>query len=117
MDIATVGVASMISLERRGTVCREVRIALASVAPTPVRARSAEDMLRGQTLSPQLVAAAAREAQARITPIDDVRGSATYRKSIVEALTQRTLERAIEMARGQDLPYETQRRLAVQTAF
>ena len=117
MDIATVGVASMISLERRGTVCREVRIALASVAPTPVRARSAEDMLRGQTLSPQLVAAAAQEAQARITPIDDVRGSATYRKSIVEALTQRTLERAIEMARGQDLPYETQRRLAVQTAF
>ncbi len=117
MDIATVGVASMISLEREGTVCREVRIALASVAPTPVRARSAEDMLRGQTLTPQLVAAAAREAQARVTPIDDVRGSATYRKSIVEALTQRTLERSIEMARGQELPYAAQRSLAVQTAF
>ena len=61
--------------------------------------------------------AAAQEAPARVTPIDDVRGSATYRKSIVEARTQRTLERAIEMARGQDLPYETQRSLAVQTAF
>ncbi len=117
MDIATVGVASMISLEREGTVCREVRIALASVAPTPVRARSAEDMLRGQTLTPQLVAAAAREAQARVTPIDDLRGSATYRKSIVEALTQRTLGRAIEMAQGQELPYAAQRSLAVQTAF
>ena len=117
MDIATVGVASMISLERRGAVCREVRIALASVAPTPVRARGVEDMLRGQTLTPQLMAAAAQEAQTRVTPIDDVRGSAAYRKSIVEALTQRTLERAIEMAQGQDLPYATQRSLAVQTAF
>jgi hypothetical protein len=46
-----------------------------------------------------------------------VRGSATYRKSIVEALTQRTLERAIEMAQGQELPYATQRSLAVQAAF
>ena len=117
MDIATVGVAGVVSLENQGRTCREVRIALASVAPTPIRARSAEEMLRGQVLTPQLVTAAAQEAEARVTPIDDARGSAAYRKSIVGALTQRTLERAIEMARGQDIPYAVQRSLAVQTAF
>ncbi len=117
MDIATVGVASVVSLQSRGQVCRDVKIGLASVAATPIRAYSAEELLRGQTITPGLIEAAAQEAQNCATPIDDVRGSAAYRKSIVEALTQRTLDNAVAMARNAPLPFEAQRRLAIQTAF
>ncbi len=117
MDISTVGVASVVSLEDRGRVCRDVRIALGSVAPTPIRALGAENILRGHAITPELVQAAAREARDRVTPIDDVRGSATYRKAIVGVLTQRTLERAIAMAMGEDPSFQALRRLAVQTAF
>ena len=117
MDISTVGVASVVSLEDRGRACREVRIALGSVAPTPIRATSAEDILRSQTITQELIAAAAQEAQDRVTPIDDVRGSASYRKAITGVLTQRTLERAIGMARGEPASFQVLRGLAVQTAF
>ena len=117
MDIATVGVASVVSLQDRGRVCREVKIALGAVAPTPIRAPSAEAMLRGQVITPDLLQRVAQEAQRLARPIDDVRASAAYRKSVVGVLAQRTLERAVEMARGADLPFEAQRRLAVQAAF
>ena len=60
---------------------------------------------------------AASQAEASVTPIDDIRGSAGYRQSIVGALTKRTLERAIEMAQGNEISYQLQRNLAVQTAF
>jgi aerobic carbon-monoxide dehydrogenase medium subunit len=117
MDIAAIGVASAVSLEDGGRVCRDVKIALGAVAPTPIRAYSAEDMLRGQTITPGLIEAAAQEAQNRATPIDDVRATAMYRKTIVGVLAQRTLERAVDMARAAPLPFEMQRRLAIQTAF
>ena len=117
MDIATVGVASVISLQDRGRVCRDVKIGLASVAPTPIHAYSAENILRGQTISPALLEAVAQEAQSCATPIDDLRSTGAYRKSVVGALTQRTLGNAIAMARKSPMPFEVQRRLAVQTAF
>lgn len=117
MDISAVGVASVIALRDRGRVCDDIRIALGAVAPTPIRASRAEDLLRGQPLTPELIQAAAQEAQNAATPIDDVRATGAYRKSVVGALVQRTLEKSIEMARGGDIPFEVQRRLAIQTAF
>ena len=117
MDIAIVGVASVISLGDRGRSCREVRIALGAVAPTPIRAYAAEDMLRGRPITPELIEAAAQQAQALATPIDDVRASASHRKAIVGVLTKRTLERAVEMARQGPMPFSLQRSLAVQAAF
>jgi carbon-monoxide dehydrogenase medium subunit len=117
MDIASVGVASAVTLEDRGLVCRDVQIALGAVAPTPIRAYSAEEMLRGQTITPDLIEAVAQEAENLARPITDVRNSAEYRKAITGALTRRTLEKAIDMARNAPIPFEVQRRLAVQTAF
>jgi carbon-monoxide dehydrogenase medium subunit len=117
MDIVTVGVASVVSLAEDGRVCRDVKIALGAVAPTPIRAYTAEEKLRGQHITPELIAAAAQEAQARAIPIDDIRGSAAYRKSMTAVLTQRTLERAIDMARAVPMPFELQRNLAVEAVF
>ena len=117
MDIATVGVASVISLQNRGRVCRDVKIGLASVAPTPIRAYTAEDMLRGQNITPDLLAAVAQETQNLASPIDDVRSTGAYRKSVVGALTLRTLENAVAIARKSPSTFESQRRLAIQTTF
>ena len=117
MDIATLGVASVISLVDGGRVCHTARIALGAVAPTPIRAPTAENLLSGRTVTPELIREAAREAQRAAQPIDDIRGSADHRRAMVEVLTQRTLETAVEMARGASVPFERQRDLAVQHAF
>ena len=117
MDIATVGVASLISLDGRNGPCSEVRIALGAVAPTPVRAYAAEDLLRGQNVSNQLIEAAAAAAQDGVRPIDDIRGSAVHRKELVGVLTRRTLQQALDSAAKGPLLFEEQRRLTVQAAF
>lgn len=96
MELATVGVA--VTLTRAGDTCTAVRIALAAVAPTPLRARNAEDLLAGQTPSPERLAAAARAAAHAARPIADVRGSAAYRRQMVAVLTRRALEQAWEQA-------------------
>ena len=116
MDIATVGVASAVTLDRSGE-CVNARIALGAVAPTPLRAHEAEDMLLGRQLNADVLQAAADRAMSLARPIDDVRGTAGYRREMVGVLARRTLEHATAAARGAPLPYEDQRRLAIQTAF
>ena len=117
MDIATVGVASAVSLQDGGRACRDVRIALGAVAPTPLRAYAAEELLRGQVLTPELLDRVAQEAQALARPIDDIRGSADHRRAIVGVLTRRTLASAIDMVRSPPMSFEAQRRLAVEGVF
>jgi carbon-monoxide dehydrogenase medium subunit len=114
MDISTVGVVSMVTLEGRDSACREVRIALGAVAPTVIRARSAEALLRGQHLEAGLIQQAARAAAEDARPIDDIRGTVRHRRAIVEALTGRTLRSAIQIAQGVNFPFRTQRALAVE---
>ena len=117
MDIATVGVASLVALEGRHGPAFEARIALGAVAPTPVRAYSAEDILRGKGISDELMQVAADVAQEGVKPIDDIRGSAAHRKDMVGVLTRRTLEQALSAAAGGPLNFEEQRRLTIQAAF
>jgi carbon-monoxide dehydrogenase medium subunit len=96
LDIAVVGVASEISLT--DGVCGKARIALASVAPTPVRATAAEEALAGQRLTPALIERAAELAVQAARPISDQRGSADFRRHLVRVLTRRTLTVALERA-------------------
>ena len=113
MDIATVGVASSLTIDASG-VCADARIVLGAVAPTPIRAGDAEEVLRGKKLDADLLQAAAEQAMAQSFPIDDVRGTARYRREMVGVLTRRTLERALDAASGNPLDYEDHRRLAIQ---
>lgn len=98
MELATVGVAVTLSLADDGAV-DDVRIVLGAVAPTPIRARRAEDMLRGERTSPGLLEVVARTAMSESKPISDVRASAEYRRRMVGVLTKRAVEQALERAR------------------
>jgi CO/xanthine dehydrogenase FAD-binding subunit len=96
LDIAVVGVASQVTVQNGR--CTKVRIALASVAPTPVHATAAEQALQGQALTPELIERAAGLAVEAAKPISDQRGSAEFRKHLVKVLTRRTLTSALARA-------------------
>ncbi|MFU0504520.1 FAD binding domain-containing protein [Pseudaminobacter sp. NGMCC 1.201702] len=97
MELATVGVA--VSLEQKDGKCRDIRIALGAVAPTPIRARKAEALLRGRAIDAVLLAEAAETAMLESTPISNVRASAAYRREMVGVLTRRAIGYAMETAR------------------
>ncbi len=92
MELATVGVAVSLSLD--GSTCADVRISLGAVAPTPIRARQAENALRGRKLDSSVIEKAAEAAMGESRPISNVRGSADYRKEMVRVLTRRAIEEA-----------------------
>jgi CO/xanthine dehydrogenase FAD-binding subunit len=96
LDIAVVGVSSQLTLADGR--CAKARIALAAVAPTPVRAPEAERALEGQPLTPEAIARAATLAAAAARPISDQRGSADFRRHLVRVLTRRTLTLAWQRA-------------------
>jgi carbon-monoxide dehydrogenase medium subunit len=98
LDIAVVGVASQLTI--RDGQCVKARIALAAVAPTPVRARAAEASLEGQAVTPALIDEAANLAVDASSPISDQRGSVEFRRHLVRVLTRRTLTTALERATG-----------------
>lgn len=94
MDIAMVGVGVSVQIEHRTSNienCSDVRIVLGAVAPTPLRAKRAEEILRGNILNEENIAHAARVAAEEAKPIDDVRSSMWYRREMVEVLTRRQL--------------------------
>jgi CO/xanthine dehydrogenase FAD-binding subunit len=91
MDIAVAGVGAWVQLDGEGKVI-EARIAMAAVAPTPVRAPQAESRLRGERLTAALIEEAASGAARDAKPISDTRGSAEYRRELIRTLTRRTLQ-------------------------
>lgn len=103
MDIAMVGVAVLVTPDAAKNTVQEVRIGLAAVAPTPIRANKTEALLRGKPLSPALVHEAGLLAASESRPIDDQRSSAEYRQWIVEALTRRGLEETWKAATGKEV--------------
>ena len=96
MELATVGVAVTLTLDQDR--CRSIGIVLASVAPTPLRATEAEEILVGEPLSEDIMEKAAQAARDQCRPISDVRGSADYRREMVRVLTRRALRMAMAMA-------------------
>jgi carbon-monoxide dehydrogenase medium subunit len=90
-DLSVVNVAVRLTMTP-DNICQDVRIALGAVAPTPLRAKEAEAMLRGkksqETLLEQVAACAAKETQ----PISDVRSSAEYRRTLSRVLVERALK-------------------------
>jgi carbon-monoxide dehydrogenase medium subunit len=90
-DLSIVGVAVMARLE--DGCCRNVKIALGAVAPTPMRARISESVLEGKKLDHALIENAGRAASDECRPITDMRASADYRREMVKVLTQWAIKR------------------------
>lgn len=97
MEISLVCVAAAVTLAADGT-CAEVRIGLGAVAPKGIRAAAAEAVLRGKPLTEENLRAAGRAAAAECSPISDVRGSAEYRRMLVEGMVPRAVRKAAERA-------------------
>lgn len=98
MDIAVVGAGVSVILDN-GTF-KSARIALASVAPTPLFVKEAGDALVGKPVNEETVRLAATIAGDATKPINDMRGTIEYRKHLCEVLTRRALNAAIERANG-----------------
>ncbi len=99
-DYATVGVAARVTLDATGQRCEEVRVALSAAGSTTIRARSVEDVLRGQPASAEAFRTASASVRDEVDPISDVRGSAEYKRDMAEVFVRRALVRAAAEARG-----------------
>jgi len=87
-----VGVAVLATLEKG--VCAELRLVVGAVSPKPVRLEEAESMARGKKLTPELIERIAADASSRVEPIDDLRGTADYKRHLVNVLVRRALSAA-----------------------
>lgn len=98
MDIAVAGAGSSVTLGEDGKIT-DARIALASVAPTPLFAKDAGESLVGKEPSGENLEAAAALAAQAVSPIADMRGTVEQRKHLSAVLSRRTLEKATQRAR------------------
>src|SRR5947209_2260133 len=94
-DYATVSVAAALRVGA-DFACEEVRVALGAAATTPVRARNVETALRGQRLTPAAIEDAAGLVRDEVDPLDDLRGSAAYKREMARVWTKRALQELVD---------------------
>ena len=99
MDIAVVGVGVSVTLDLEEDRFTDARIALAAVGPTPIFASKASEALEGKKVDAATIDRAAKLAVEQSSPIDDMRGTAEFRRHLIGVLTKRTLLIAAERAR------------------
>ena len=100
-DYATVSAAAVLTLDKSKKKISAVRIALGSVGTTPIRAKDAEALLRGQPVKPEAFREAAEKAKEAVDPVTDFRGSAGYKKEMAGVFVRRALEKALASIRQQ----------------
>jgi len=93
-DYGTVNVAAVVSKEQDGT-CQDVRIVLGAAGVTPIRAKDAEEALRGKPLTDENIRAAAALVKDAVDPLEDFRGSAEYKTDMAEVFARRAVEQAM----------------------
>jgi carbon-monoxide dehydrogenase medium subunit len=98
MDIAVVGAGASLVLDTSGSHILQACLALAAVAPTPLLVAEVGRFLEGKQTDEEVLLEAARIAQAAVTPIDDMRGTAGQRKQLALVLSRRALTRALQRA-------------------
>jgi carbon-monoxide dehydrogenase medium subunit len=95
LDLAIVGVAVLAVKEPKSQICQDIKVVLGAVAPTPIRARNAEEVLKGKAVDETTINNAAKAAADETSPISDVRASAEYRRRMVEVFTKRAIKQII----------------------
>jgi carbon-monoxide dehydrogenase medium subunit len=95
-DLSKVSVA--VAIVRKDDLCEECRIALGAVAAVPLRARKSEEILKGKKLKESLIEKASLEVAQEISPIDDIRSTAWYRKEVAKVMVGDAIRLAWERA-------------------
>ena len=95
MDLANVGVAVKLTLNNKKVII-DAKVALSTVAPTPIRAFKSEEFLIGKEFSESILEKAGEIAKNECSPIDDIRGLAWHKKEIVKVYVKRVGIKAYE---------------------
>ena len=94
-DLAVVSVAVNLILDPDNRdLCKDIRIVMGSVGPTPLRSKRGEDLLKGQTLTDTLIEETARVSAEDAQPTTDINGSEEYKREIIDVLVRRTIKEA-----------------------
>ncbi|MEL7568688.1 MAG: FAD binding domain-containing protein, partial [Dehalobacterium sp.] len=93
-------VAAVISVDPHKELCQEAAIVLGGVAPFPLRAEKAENLLLGQKLSGELITEASRLAVEGLEPIPEPFCTPKYKKQLMEVLIKRAIKQAYDEALG-----------------
>lgn len=96
VDISAVGVGAMLIMD--GDICKDARIFLGAVAPTPIMAVNAQNVLKGNNITEELLQTAGLEASKECKPITDMRATAEYRTLMVAVLTGRAIDQSRQRA-------------------
>ncbi len=94
-DLSKVTVS--VRLDMDGNTCQSARIAMASVAPTIVRLKETEKLMKGVEITDQLLEAVAQSASSEVTPIDDVRSTAEYRRDVAGVMVKRIIQKVCKL--------------------
>ncbi|MEL7565413.1 MAG: xanthine dehydrogenase subunit XdhB [Dehalobacterium sp.] len=97
MDIATLGCVVLCKLDGREVIA-DFRLAFGVAAPTPIRCRETEEMVRGKIFSSDLLQEVGRWAAGEVNPRNSWRASKEYRLNLVEELSKRAFEQAFSNA-------------------
>ena len=98
-DLAVVSVAVYLVLDPDDQdLCRDIRIVMGSVGPTPLRSRRGEDLLKGQAITGTLIEEAARVSAEDALPMTDINGSEEYKRELVNVLVTRSIKEAATRA-------------------
>lgn len=96
-DQGIVGVASTVTLDQ-SSACQEARIVLGNAGVIPIRAKNAEQVLKGKKLSDKLLDEAGEAAAGEAEPVSDIHASEEYRRYLIKVLTKRMVKQAWEQA-------------------
>jgi len=95
MEIAMIGVAALLTVEPEENRCTDAKLALATAAPTPIRAKEAEKALTGKTLDADIIEASAQMACKEASPRTSWRTTEEYRRDLIPVLVRRAIQTAL----------------------
>ena len=98
-DYAAAAVACQLNIDSSGSI-ENIGLGLTNVGSTPIRASSAEELLNGKKPDENMLAEAGRLAAADSEPMEDLRGSAEYKRALINELTQRAIKLSLQRAEG-----------------
>ena len=98
-DFAIASVAVQMGVDLNG-VCRSIGVGVTGAGPVAQKAVTVEALLLGKKITPELIEEAGRLVQAGADPVEDLRGSAAYKKKTLSVILKRALKDSLKRANG-----------------